>query len=138
MKGNAEAYLTEVKAAGFDAYITIQAIKAPPVEPESYTLRQFILDVQTAVGAAVDGVAGPETLGKVPTISQLVNSTHPAVIPVQKRLYALGYVQVGKADGIAGSGFERAVKAFQTDNDGKVDGEITAVGQTWRRLMGLN
>ena len=137
VKANAEAYLAEVKAAGLDAYITTQAIKEPSAEPEGYTLKQFILDVQTAVGAAVDGMAGPETLRKVPTISRLVNSTHPVVIPVQKRLYALGYVQVGTADGIAGSGFERAVKAFQTDHDGEADGEITAGGQTWRRLFEL-
>lgn len=137
VKSNAEAYLAEVKAAGFDAYITTQAIKEPSAEPEGYTLKQFILDVQTAVGAAVDGMAGPETLRKVPTISQLVNSTHPAVTPVQKRLYALGYVQVGKADGIAGSGFERAVKEFQADNSGEADGEITAGEQTWRKLLGL-
>lgn len=132
VKANAEAYLTEVKAAGLDAYITI---KEPSVEPEAYTLRQFILDVQTAVGAAADGLVGSETLSKVPTISRQVNRTHPAVLPIQKRLYALGYTQVGKADGIAGSGFERAVKAFQADNNGTADGEITAGGQTWRSLL---
>lgn len=137
VKANAEAYLAEVKAAGLDAYITTQAIKETSVEPESYTLKQFIRDVQTAVGAAVDGMVGPETLGKVPTISRLVNRTHPVVMPVQKRLHALGYVQVGKADGVAGSGFERAVKAFQTDNNGEVDGEITAGGPTWRKLLEL-
>ncbi|MBQ8830750.1 MAG: N-acetylmuramoyl-L-alanine amidase [Oscillospiraceae bacterium] len=137
VKGNAEAYLSEVKAAGLDAYITTQAINEPSSEPESYTLKQFILDVQTAVGAAVDGIAGPETLSKVPTISRLVNSTHPAVIPVQKRLYTLGYTQVGNADGIAGSGFEHAVKAFQADNNGEADGEITAGEQTWRKLLEL-
>jgi len=137
VKSNAEAYLAEIKAAGLDAYITTQAIEEPSAEPEGYTLKQFILDVQTAVGAAADGMAGPETLSKVPTISRLVNSTLPAVIPIQRRLYALGYTQVGKADGIAGSGFERAVKAFQADNDGEVDGEITAGGQTWRKLLGL-
>lgn len=137
VRANAEAYLAEVRAAGIDAYITTQAVKEPPVEPEGYTLQQFITDVQTAVGAAADGIAGPETLRKVPTISRLVNSTHPAVIPLQKRLYALGYAQVGKADGIAGSGFEQAVKAFQTDNDGEADGAITAGGQTWRKLFEL-
>ena len=133
VKANAEAYLAEVKAAGLDTYITTQANKELSVEPEGYTLRQFILDVQTAVGAAVDGIADPETLRKTPTISRLVNNTHPVVIPVQKRLYAPGYVHVGKADGIAGSGFARAVKAFQTDHDG----EITAGGQTWRKLLAL-
>lgn len=135
VRANAEAYLAEVRAAGIDAYITTQAVKEPPVEPEGYTLQQFITDVQTAVGAAADGIAGPETLRKVPTISRLVNSTHPAVIPLQKRLYALGYAQVGKADGIAGSGFERAVKAFQTANNGEADGVITAGGQTWRKRL---
>ena len=137
VKANAEAYLAEVKAAGLDAYITTQAINGPSVEPEGYTLKQFVLDVQTAVGAAADGMVGPETLGKVPTISQLVNSTHPVVVPVQKRLHALGYVQVGKADGIAGGGFERAVKAFQTDNNSEADGEVTAGGPTWRKLFML-
>ena len=137
VKANAEAYLAEVKAAGIDAYITTQVIKGPSVEPESYALKQFILDVQTAVGAAADGMVGPETLSKVPTISLLVNRTHPVVIPVQKRLHALGYVQVGKADGVAGSGFERAVKAFQTDNNGAADGVITAGGPTWRELFML-
>lgn len=138
VKANAEAYLAEIKAAGFDAYITTQAVNVPSVEPESYTLKQFILDVQNAVGAEADGMVGPETLGKVPTISRLVNRTHPVVIPVQKRLYALGYVQVGNADGVAGTGFERAVKAFQADNNGEVDGEITAGGPTWRTLLGAD
>ncbi len=137
VKANAEAYWAEVKAAGLDAYITTQAINGPSVKPEGYTLKQFILDVQTAVGAAADGMVGPETLSKVPTISRLVNRTRPVVIPVQKRLHALGYNQVGKADGVAGSGFERAVKAFQTDNKSEVDGEVTAGGPTWRKLFML-
>jgi len=137
VKANAEAYLAEVKAAGLDAYITTQTINETSGEAESYTLKQFVLDIQTAVGAARDGIVGPETLRKLPTISRYVNSRHTAVMPVQQRLYALGYTQVGKADGIAGSAFENAVKAFQSDNNGTVDGEITAGGQTWRKLLGL-
>ena len=42
------------------------------------------------------------------------------------------------ADGIAGSAFENAIKAFRSDNNGAADGEITAGGQTWRKLLGLN
>lgn len=137
VRANAEAYLADVKEAGFDAYITTHAIQNVSVETEGYTLKQFTLDIQTAVGATTDGIAGVETLGKTPTLSRYVNSTHAAVMPVQKRLYALGYVQVGDADGIAGIGFERAVKAFQTDSNGEIDGEITAGGQTWRKLLGL-
>ena len=137
MKANAEAYMDEVKAAGLDAYITTQTIGEASGEAEGYTLKQFVLDIQTAVGAATGGIVGPETLRKLPTISRYVNSRHAAVVPVQQRLYALGYTQVGKADGIAGSAFEDAVKAFQLDNNGQVDGEITAGGQTWRRLLDL-
>jgi len=138
VKANAEAYLAEVKTAGLDAYIAAQPIDEVSGQPEGYTLKRFTLDIQTAVGAATDGIVGPETLRKLPTISRYVNSRHTAVVPVQQRLYALGYTQVGKADGIAGSAFENAVKAFQSDNNGTVDGEITAGGQTWRKLLGLN
>jgi len=138
VKANAEAYLAEVRAAGLDVYITAQTIHKESDEPENYTLKQFVLELQMAVGAAADGIVGPETLRKLPAISRSVNSRHTAVAPVQQRLYALGYPQVGKADGIAGSAFEDAVKAFQSDNNGAADGEITAGGQTWRRLLGLN
>ena len=130
--------MAEIKAAGLDAYIAAQTIDEASNEPESYTPKQFVLDIQTAVGAARDGIVGPETLRKLPTISRYMNNWHATVVPVQQRLYALGYTQVGKADGIAGSAFEDAVKAFQSDSNGTVDGEITAGGQTWRRLLDLN
>ena len=97
----------------------------------------FVRNVQKAVGAAEDGIAGPETLGKTPTISATKNSTHPVVAVVQEELYGLGYTQVGDADGIAGPKFDRAVKAFQQDHGCVVDGEITAANKTWRKLLGL-
>lgn len=97
----------------------------------------FVSRVQAAIGAAVDGIAGPETLGKTPTISATKNATHPVVAVVQKRLYDLGYPQVGIADGIAGPKFDKAVKAFQQDKDCVVDGELTAANETWRKLLGL-
>jgi hypothetical protein len=105
---------------------------------EGYTLEQFVRDVQKACGAAVDGIAGPETLGKTPTISKSKNRTHAVVKCVQKRLYTLGYTQVGEADGIAGAKFDLAVKAYQKDNRCWVDGEITAKNTTWRKLLGMS
>ena len=138
VKANAEAYLAEVKATGLDAYIAVRPAGEEPDSPEGYTLMQFVLDIQNAVGAAADGIVGPETLRKLPTLSRYVNSRHAAIAPVQQRLYALGYTRVGRADGIAGSAFEAAVKAFQSDNNSIVDGELTAGGQTWRKLLGLN
>ncbi|MBR2937740.1 MAG: peptidoglycan-binding protein [Oscillospiraceae bacterium] len=85
----------------------------------------------------MDGIAGPETLSKTVTLSAYKNYTHAAVEPVQKRLYALGYTQVGDADGVAGVMFSAAVQAFQRDNRCWVDGEITAGHKTWQKLLGM-
>ena len=105
---------------------------------EDYTLDQFIRDVQAATGSKVDGIAGPETLGNTVTVSARKNRTHKVVKAIQKRLYALGYTQVGEADGITGPKFEAAVMAFQDDNRCWVDGEITAKNKTWRALLGMS
>lgn len=111
------------------------AEEAKPVD--TYPLEQFVMDVQEACGAAVDGIAGPETIGKTVTLSASKNRTHAAVKPVQKRLHALGYTMVGNADGIAGPKFTAAVIAFQEDNRCWVDGEITAKNKTWKKLLGM-
>ena len=102
-----------------------------------YALKQFITDVQAAVGAKVDGIAGQETLSKTPTISRWKNRKHPVVKVVQKRLAALGYDEVGEADGIAGRKFDAALKKFQKEHGCVVDGEITGGQKTWRSLLGL-
>lgn len=103
-----------------------------------YTLGQFVTDVQKACGAGVDGVAGPETLGKTVTISKTKNTRHAAVKAIQKRLAALGYTQVGDADGWAGENFDKALKAYQLKAGCIADGEATASGQTWRKLLGMS
>lgn len=104
---------------------------------DTYSLEQFIRDVQDATGSEVDGIAGQETIGNTVTVSAQVNRTHPVVEAIQKRLYSLGYTQVGEADGVAGPKFEAAVIAFQEDNGCWVDGEITARNKTWRILLGM-
>ncbi len=104
---------------------------------QAYTLEQFIREVQVATGSGVDGIAGPETIGNTVTVSARKNRTHPVVKAVQKRLYTLGYTQVGAADGIAGPKFENAVLAFQADHGCWADGEITARNKTWRKLLGM-
>ena len=110
---------------------------AKPQAAESYTQEQFVRDVQEACGAAVDGIAGPETLSKTVTLAATKNSRHAAVKAVQKRLASLGYTDVGEADGIAGLLFTAAVVAFQEDNHCWVDGEVTAGNKTWRKLLGM-
>lgn len=106
-------------------------------EEAEYTLEQFVRQVQAVIGAAVDGIAGTETLGKTVTLSAQVSPTHQLVALVQKRLNALGYTQVGEADGIAGTKFDAGVKAFQRDNGCRVDGELTAGKLTWKKLLGM-
>ncbi len=105
---------------------------------EEYNLEQFIRDVQGNTGSEVDGIAGPETLGNTVTISRYKNRTHPVVEFVQKRLFALGYIEVGEADGTAGAMFDKAMKAFQADNECTADGEATAKNKTWRKLLGMD
>lgn len=102
-----------------------------------YTLQQFVKDVQKACGATQDGVAGPDTLAATVTLSMTKNRAHAAVLPVQRRLAALGYTQVGKADGVAGLKFAKAVRAYQAANGCKADCEITKAGKTWRMLLGM-
>lgn len=102
-----------------------------------YGQTQFVKDIQAAIGAAVDGIAGPETLSKTVTLSAEINYHHAAVKPVQKRLAALGYTEVGTADGVAGPKFTAAVAHYQQDNGCYVDGEITARNMTWKKLLKL-
>lgn len=115
------------------------ATPAPTPKPTTttYDKTTFIKDVQKACGAAVDGIAGPETLRKTVTLSASINRKHAAVKAVQKRLAALGYTEIGTADGIAGPKFTSAVAHFQQDNGCYVDGVITAKNLTWKKLLGL-
>ncbi len=102
----------------------------------TYTLKDFIKDVQASIGAKVDGIAGAETLSKTVTVSATINRTHKVIKPLQKRLNALGY-NCGDADGIAGPKFTSAVKEYQKANKCVADGEITARNTTWKKLLNL-
>lgn len=102
----------------------------------TYTKTQFIKDVQSAIGAKVDGIAGKETLSKTVTVSKTKNNRHAVVKPIQKYLNALGY-SCGTADGIAGAKFDAAVKAYQKANGCIADGELTKEGKTWKCILGM-
>lgn len=102
----------------------------------AYTREQFIKDVQAAIGAKVDGIAGAETLSKTVTVSATKNRTHAVVRPIQRYLDASNY-PCGAADGIAGPKFTSAVRAYQRMHGCEIDGEITARNNTWKKLLGL-
>lgn len=100
----------------------------------AYTLKQFVKEVQAATGAAVDGIAGKETLSKTVTVSAKINRRHAVVKAIQKRLNSLGF-NCGAVDGIAGAKFTAAVIAYQKSKNCIVDGEITARHRTWQHLL---
>lgn len=104
----------------------------------TYTQKNFIKDVQSATGSKVDGMAGDETIGNTVTISASKNRKHLVVIPLQKRLNALGY-SCGTVDGIAGPKFTAAVNTYQKKVLGykNLDGEITAKKKMWKSLLGM-
>lgn len=97
----------------------------------------FIRCVQDVCGATVDGVAGPETLSKTPTISATFNRDHPVVAAVQEYLYNLGYEEVGSVDGTAGPKFTAALAHFQQDHGCTPTGIAEEWGKTWQKLLGL-
>ena len=133
-----DAYAQKVAYGMMDAIAKLHGLAQ---KPESvayvYTLEEFVKDVQRFCGATVDGIAGPETLGKTPTVSAQKNRDHSVVKAIQLRLQTLGYTQVGKVDGIAGVKFTAAVIAFQEANRCWVDGELTAGQKTWKKLLGM-
>ena len=110
--------------------------KATASTSGAYSLKDFIKDVQAATGAAVDGIAGKETLSKTVTVSARINNRHAVVKPIQKRLNALGF-NCGTVDGIAGAKFTAAVIAYQQSKKCAVDGEITARHRTWQHLLDI-
>ena len=154
-KGNRSQPLREKK------YLTLSKTKMPAVlieygfmdSPEDWTVISQP-DYGVRMGAAtMEAVAAAAGLRKesrrqwflrqltelcgdtLPTLSAVKNRTHRAVKPVQQRLWQLGYTQVGEADGIAGKKFTAAVKAFQKDKGCVSDGELTAGGKSWKKLM---
>jgi len=116
----------QVKVTTFGASVDIQ-----------YTLEQFVRDVQTACGAPVTGKADVATLNKTVTISNNINRKHKVIKAVQKRLLALGYDEIGTADGVAGAMFKKALTDFQNKNGCTPTGIAEEEGRTWKKLLEL-
>ena len=107
------------------------------IEFKSDLYKEFIINVQNSLDVDVDGIAGPITLSKTITISSNTNSKHLLVKFIQLYLYGIGYTEIGKADGIAGEKFTRAIKNYQKNNNCIPDGIITKQNKTWKSLLGL-
>ena len=102
---------------------------------ESYSREMFLAELQEALGATVTGKPDLETLGRTITIGAKYNRSHPCVKPVQKRLLALDYEEVGAADGVAGAMFTSALLHFQMDAGCSMTGMAEEWGRTWQELI---
>lgn len=101
-----------------------------------YTYNEFVKEVQVAIGAKIDGIAGPETYSKCPTVSRYKNNRHAVVSPLQKYLNSMNY-NAGTPDGIAGAKFESAAKEWAKANGCTSDGEFTSGGKSWKKILKL-
>lgn len=118
----------------FDAIAYAGTVTSETTQTDALT--QFICEVQTAIGAAVDGIVGSETRGKLPTLSRTRNRKHRVVAVVQRRLAALGYsVGAYGADGVFGAATRQAVISFQRDHGLSADGIIGK--NTWAALLAM-
>lgn len=132
IKGHREILATSCPGKNFP----LDEIRNAKVESK-YVYKDFVGDVQKAIGAKVDYIAGKETLSKTPTVSARKNRTHAVIKPIQKYLYSIGYTEIGQADGIAGNKFDLETKHFQRDNGCVQDGEFTAKNKTWKKILKL-
>lgn len=110
----------------------------PTTSNTSYTKAQFISEVQSAIGATVDGIADKNTLDKTVTVSIKINKKHKVVLPLQKYLNSIGY-DCGTPDGDAGAKFDLAVKKWQKEVLclNSPDGEFTSKGNSWKKILGI-
>lgn len=103
----------------------------------TYTFNQFVRDIQSAIGVIVDGSVGSKTLAALPTVSKSKNNRHAVIKPLQKYLTSIGY-DCGNADGVAGSKFDNAAKAWAKANNCTADGEFTKGGKSWKTILKYN
>ena len=125
-----------IKPSGSNIVISTPPAIPNNTEQSTYSHKDFVKDVQKAILAKVDGIAGSETLSKTVTVSKQKNNRHAVVRPIQKYLNSIGF-NCGTVDGVAGVKFDSAVKAFQRANGCVIDGEITKGNKTWCCLLGM-
>ena len=97
-----------------------------------YSRAQFLAELREALGCA----GGDEDLLRYTiTLGAKYNNAQPCVKPVQKWLKALGYAEVGEADGCAGAKFASALAHFQQDVGCTMTGIMEEWGRTWQELI---
>lgn len=124
------------KLSSISSHQTTLSSQITSSKSNTYTFKDFVKEVQIAIGTTPDGIPGLKTLAATPTVSRIKNNKHAVIKPLQKYLNSLGY-NCGTADGIAGAKFNVAIKAFQKANGCVTDGELTAKGKSWKKILKL-
>lgn len=106
---------------------------SPVVNEEKYSKKQFIKDVQTAIGVKSDGIVGEKTLAALVVLSKTQNKNHKAVKSLQKYLNSIGY-NCGTPDSSFGTKTYQAVLKWQKDNKLSPDGIVGI--NSWKKLFG--
>lgn len=96
-----------------------------------YTKKQFIKDVQSSIGAKVDGIVGNDTLSKLVTVSKNKSSKHSVVKYLQKYLKSLGYSL--SVSGVFNKDTYNIVVEYQKKNGLNADGIVG--NNTWKKLL---
>lgn len=95
-----------------------------------YSREVFLEELRKALG-----INGEDLILGTVTVGAKYNNRHECIKPVQKRLAALGYEEVGQADGCAGSMFTSALAHFQQDRGCTPTGIAEEWGRTWQELL---
>lgn len=99
-----------------------------------YSQEEFLKDIYAITGVKTASKA----LAKTVTLSANKNNKHPLVLPVQKKLKALGYYEgipdrdFGKLTTEAVNRYQNIVLKYKV-----VDGEITKGSKMWKSLLGI-
>lgn len=112
----------------------VKLFNTPCESVQSASGNEWVRQLQAAIGASVDGIAGKQTLSKCPTLKSGCKGT--VVELLQERLGNVFRIGVtGGYDGNFGNGTYNAVVEFQRQNGMTKDG---VVGQnTWKKVLGL-
>jgi peptidoglycan L-alanyl-D-glutamate endopeptidase CwlK len=94
--------------------------------------KYWIMSLQLTIGAKPDGIPGPETHSKCPTIK---SGSRGEVVRLLQEWLNSAECDCGKADGIAGKNTDAGIRVFQRKHNLAVDG--IAGKNTWRKVLGL-
>lgn len=101
----------------------------------TYSLEAFVNDLRRVFGVPTSEEALPGILGRTVAVGAKYNNKHECIKYIQQRLLALGYDEVGKADGSAGPKFTSALAHFQQEHDCTPTGIAEEWGKTWHQLL---